>query len=76
MVANESGHQPVCTDFVVAQQHTHAPRMGVGGHAERRFERGLAGALHHQLRPWAMKKNVEVVHRPDNRLDWTLIKVN
>jgi peptide/nickel transport system substrate-binding protein len=26
--------------------------------------------------PWAMKKNVEVVHRPDNRLDWSLIKVN
>ncbi len=32
--------------------------------------------LHNQVIPWAMKKNVEVVHRPDNRLDWTLIKVN
>ncbi len=32
--------------------------------------------LHNQVIPWAMKKNVEVVHRADNRLDWTLIKVN
>jgi peptide/nickel transport system substrate-binding protein len=32
--------------------------------------------LHNQVIPWAMKRNVEVVHRPDNRLDWRLIKVN
>ena len=32
--------------------------------------------LHNQVIPWAMKKNVEVVHRADNRLDWSLIKVN
>ena len=32
--------------------------------------------LHNQIIPWAMKKNIEVVHRPDNRLDWALIKVN
>jgi peptide/nickel transport system substrate-binding protein len=32
--------------------------------------------LHNQVIPWAMKKNVDVVHRPDNRLDWSLIKVN
>jgi len=32
--------------------------------------------IHHQIRPWAMKKNIEVVHRADNRLDWRLIKVN
>jgi len=32
--------------------------------------------LHNQVIPWAMKKTVEVVHRADNRLDWTLIKVN
>lgn len=32
--------------------------------------------LHNQVIPWAMKKNIDVVHRPDNRLDWTLIKVN
>lgn len=32
--------------------------------------------LHNQVIPWAMKKNVEVVHRPDNRLDWRLITVN
>ena len=32
--------------------------------------------LHNQIIPWAMKKSVEVVHRPDNRLDWRLIKVN
>ena len=32
--------------------------------------------LHNQVIPWAMKKNVDVVHRADNRLDWTLIKVN
>ena len=32
--------------------------------------------LHNQIIPWAMKKNVDLVHRPDNRLDWRLIKVN
>jgi peptide/nickel transport system substrate-binding protein len=32
--------------------------------------------LHNQIIPWAMKKNVEVTHRADNRLDWRLIKVN
>ena len=31
--------------------------------------------LHNQVTPWAMKKNIEVVHRPDNRLDWRLIQV-
>ena len=29
--------------------------------------------LHNQVIPWAMKKNVDVVHRADNRLDWRLI---
>ena len=32
--------------------------------------------LHNQIIPWAMKKNIEVVHRADNRLDWRGIKVN
>ena len=32
--------------------------------------------LHNQIIPWAMKKNIEVVHRADNRLDWRLITVN
>ena len=32
--------------------------------------------LHNQIIPWAMKKNIDIVHRPDNRLDWRLIKVN
>ncbi len=32
--------------------------------------------LHNQIIPWALKKNVEVVHRADNRIDWRLIKVN
>jgi peptide/nickel transport system substrate-binding protein len=32
--------------------------------------------LHNQVIPWVMKKNIDVVHRPDNRLDWRLIKVN
>ncbi|TFY97321.1 ABC transporter substrate-binding protein [Ramlibacter rhizophilus] len=32
--------------------------------------------LHNQIIPWAMKKNVEVVHRADNRIDWRLVKVN
>ena len=32
--------------------------------------------LHNQVIPWAMKKNVNVVHRADNRLDWRLITVN
>jgi len=31
--------------------------------------------LHNQIIPWAMKKNVDVVHRADNRLDWRLIVV-
>ena len=32
--------------------------------------------LHNQIIPWAMKKNIDVVHRADNRLDWRLITVN
>jgi peptide/nickel transport system substrate-binding protein len=32
--------------------------------------------LHNQIIPWAMKKNIEVIHRADNRLDWRLIQVN
>ncbi len=32
--------------------------------------------LYNQVIPWVMKKNIEVVHRADNRLDWRLIKVN
>ncbi|NNU44549.1 ABC transporter substrate-binding protein [Ramlibacter montanisoli] len=32
--------------------------------------------LHNQVIPWAMKRNIDVVHRPDNRLDWRVIKVN
>ncbi len=32
--------------------------------------------LHNQVIPWAMKKNIDLVHRADNRLDWRLIKVN
>jgi peptide/nickel transport system substrate-binding protein len=32
--------------------------------------------LHNQIIPWAMKKNIDVVHRADNRVDWRLIKVN
>jgi len=32
--------------------------------------------LHNQIIPWAMKRNIDVVHRADNRLDWRLIKVN
>jgi peptide/nickel transport system substrate-binding protein len=32
--------------------------------------------LHNQIIPWAMKKNIDVVHRADNRLDWRLIKIN
>ena len=31
--------------------------------------------LHNQVIPWAMRKNVEVIHRADNRLDWRLIQV-
>ncbi len=32
--------------------------------------------LHNQMLAWAMKKNVELVQRPDNRIDWRLITVN
>ena len=32
--------------------------------------------LHNQVIPWAMKKNIDVAHRADNRLDWVLIQVN
>ena len=31
--------------------------------------------LHDQVIPWAMK-NVELVHRADNRVDMRLVKVN
>jgi peptide/nickel transport system substrate-binding protein len=32
--------------------------------------------LHNQIIPWAMKKNISLVHRADNRIDWRLVKVN
>jgi peptide/nickel transport system substrate-binding protein len=32
--------------------------------------------LHNQIIPWAVKKNVDMVHRADNRIDWRLVKVN
>ncbi len=32
--------------------------------------------LHNQIIPWAMKTNVDLVHRADNRIDMRLVKVN
>ena len=32
--------------------------------------------LHNQIIPWAMKKNIDMVHRADNRIDWRLVIVN
>jgi peptide/nickel transport system substrate-binding protein len=32
--------------------------------------------LHDQVIPWAMKSNIELVHRADNRVDMRLVKVN
>lgn len=32
--------------------------------------------LHNQTIPWAMKKNIDIVHRGDNRIDWRLLVVN
>ncbi|HYW56099.1 MAG TPA: ABC transporter substrate-binding protein [Polaromonas sp.] len=32
--------------------------------------------LYNQIIPWAMKKNIDLVHRADARIDWRLIKVN
>lgn len=32
--------------------------------------------LHNQVIPWAMKKNVELAHRADNRIDMRQVKVN
>ena len=32
--------------------------------------------LHNQIIPWVMKKNIDVVHRADNRIDWRVVKVN
>jgi peptide/nickel transport system substrate-binding protein len=32
--------------------------------------------LHNQIIPWAMKRSIDMVHRPDNRIDWRLVKVN
>jgi peptide/nickel transport system substrate-binding protein len=32
--------------------------------------------LHNQVIPWAMRKNVNVVHRADNRLEATWVKIN
>jgi peptide/nickel transport system substrate-binding protein len=32
--------------------------------------------LHHQVIPWAMRSNVTVVHRADNRLTVKWVKVN
>ncbi|PPE70442.1 ABC transporter substrate-binding protein [Schlegelella thermodepolymerans] len=32
--------------------------------------------LHNQVIPWAMKKNIEMYHRADNRIDMRAVKVN
>ena len=32
--------------------------------------------LHNQIIPWAMKKNIELYHRADNRIDMRAVKVN
>jgi peptide/nickel transport system substrate-binding protein len=32
--------------------------------------------LHNQVIPWAMKRNIEMVHRADNRIDMRAVKVN
>ena len=32
--------------------------------------------LHNQVIPWAMKKNVELYHRADNRIDMRAVKIN
>lgn len=32
--------------------------------------------LHNQVIPWAMKKNIEMYHRADNRIDMRSVKVN
>ena len=32
--------------------------------------------LHHQVIPWAMRKNVQVVHRADNRLEMRWVRIN
>lgn len=32
--------------------------------------------LHHQVIPWAMRSNVDVVHRADNRVEMRWVKVN
>ncbi|MFO0147290.1 MAG: ABC transporter substrate-binding protein [Betaproteobacteria bacterium] len=32
--------------------------------------------LHHQVIPWAMRKNVQAVHRADNRLEMRWVRVN
>lgn len=32
--------------------------------------------LHNQVIPWAMRKNIEVIHRADNRIDWRNVRVN
>ncbi|MBT2304776.1 ABC transporter substrate-binding protein [Variovorax paradoxus] len=31
--------------------------------------------LHRQMIPWAMRSNVDVVHRPDNRLEWQWVTI-
>jgi peptide/nickel transport system substrate-binding protein len=31
--------------------------------------------LHNQIIPWAMKKNIDVIHRADNRIDWRSLSV-
>jgi peptide/nickel transport system substrate-binding protein len=32
--------------------------------------------LHNQVIPWAMKKNIDMYHRADNRIDMRAVKVN
>lgn len=31
--------------------------------------------LHNQIIPWAARKNIDIIHRPDNRIDWRRLSV-
>jgi len=32
--------------------------------------------LHNQVIPWAMKKNIDMIHRADNRIDMRAVKIH
>jgi peptide/nickel transport system substrate-binding protein len=63
-------------DAVKLETNADARRKLIADFNKLYFERVPHIPLHHQVIPWAMRANVDVVHRADNQLEVKWVKVN